>query len=157
MAIQWPTTLPELPLHSAYSRIRQSGVLRDDGNTGFINVRRRFTAVSKAHTISTVMNKAQLAIFFSFFENDIGAGTLSFSYVNPMYPDGNMTVRMMTSSPPYDVSWDADTLDYMVNFTLEELPGTITVMTFPENKVTSQGEDKITTDGYQKVTDRGVV
>lgn len=150
----WPTSLPELPLHSGYNRTRQSGLIRDDNYNGLVNVRRRFTAITKYHTISVVMTKTQYLAFINFYDFTIGGGTLAFSYVNPIYQLGNIKVRIKADDPPYTVKFDTSTLDYYITFTLEELPGTVITTAYDEYKVTSEGEEKITSEFENKVTEK---
>lgn len=155
MAIStWPSTLPPLPLHSGYDNTRQSGIVRDDNYTGIIHARRRFTAVSIYHKISVAMTKAQFLVFRDFFDFTIVSGTLPFYYVNPILQLGSIKARIKTDTDPYSVKYDTSTLDYMVTFVLEELPGTVKVLPFDEHKATSDLYYKTTSDGYEKITTR---
>lgn len=118
----WPVSLPSLPLHDGYNKDEQSGVIRDDYGNGFVNVRRRFTATSKYHTMNMLFNKAEFQAFETFFKDEIGMGSLAFTFRNPLDDGGVMRCRWFSEA--YDVSFDGDTLEYYVSFTLEELPGT---------------------------------
>ena len=155
MAILWPGTLPQLPLHDGYSKREQSGLIRDEETNAYIGVRRRFTATSKYHDYSMVLTKSQLEIFIDFFENIIGYGSLKFDIRNPVDFGGTMTCRILIGDDsPYTVNYDENTLDYLINFILEELPGTVPVLDFPEYKVTSDGLNKVTSASEFKVTDK---
>lgn len=128
MAILWPGTLPQLPLHDGYSKEEQSGVVRDEDTGAFVNVRRRFTATSQYHSYNMIFTKDQLETFIDFFENTIGFGSLKFDINNPLDVGGVMTCRFVVGDDvPFNVNYDDNTLDYLVNFSLEELPGTIII------------------------------
>lgn len=152
--INWPTTLPPLPLSDSYSGTSQSGVVSDGDYNGKKNRRRRFTATSKYHSVKMVMTKVQYLIFLDFFNISIGRGALPFTFVNPIFQLGNINCRIQAKDPPYTVEYDGDTLDYLVSFIIEELPGTITSINFNEYKITSEEEYIVTSVDENKITDR---
>lgn len=119
----WPLQLPELPLHDGFSQKEQSGVVRDqNADNGIINVRRRFTAVTKTDSVNFVFNKTELIIFEAFYV-DQGFGTLPFTIKNPLNVLESIKVRF--TSQPYTIEYDNDTLDYSVSFNVEQLPQVI--------------------------------
>ena len=119
----WPTQLPPLPLHDGFSQKEQSGVVKDTRESGIIDVRRRFTAVSTLNSVSFVFNKTELIIFEAFFA-DQGFGTKPFTITAPLYNNETIKVRFdLSGSNPYSIGFDADTLDYFVTFSFIELPG----------------------------------
>ena len=150
----WPLNLPALPIHEDYSGSRQSGVIRDDSYNGKVNSRRRFTATSKYHNVTMVVSKTEYLVFLNFFENSIGHGTLTFEYTNPIFQNGDIVCRIKNDDPPYSIAYQGSTLDYVIQFVLEELPGTIKNFYAYENKVTTLGEDKSTTLDEYKITDK---
>lgn len=154
MAETWPESLPDLPQHSSYNMNRQSGVIRDSDHNGFVERRRRFTATSQYHNVDVIMTRTELLIFLDFFNLSVAHGTKTFTYTNPMYQLGDITCRFVNQDSPYTINYDADTLDYVVSFALEELPGTIKTVDYPEYKVTSEDEDKVTSEDENKITDK---
>lgn len=151
MAIDWPITLPELPLHDGYSAQQQSGVIKDDRYSGKINRRRRFTATSKFHNVDVVLTKTEYLIFLNFFNISIAGGAIPFVYKNPIFQNGSITCRIQNSDNPYTVTYDGTTLDYRVSFVLEELPGTVVIPYYTIYKATSAGERKATSAGELKI------
>lgn len=120
-ATTWPTTLPQTPQYSDYNTSTQSGVVRDsDEDSGYLDVRRRFTAVTKYHNMSFIMTREQLVIFFNFYAS-LGYGAVDFTA--PWPNDDNYTMRArFTAGDGYTVEYYDETDLFSVAFTWEELP-----------------------------------
>ncbi len=119
----WPSTFPTCPLLDNYSAENQSGLVRDtEYSTGAINVRRRFTAVYRGHTVSFIFTRDQLSDFFDFYAS-LGYGSKSFQAPYPLDPTTYMKARFDTSDGiAFDVSYYSDSQLFQVDFIWEELP-----------------------------------
>ncbi|MCE9664529.1 hypothetical protein LY622_13905 [Halomonas sp. M5N1S17] len=79
----WPATLPQV-LRFPIAQRRQSGKLRTETDTGPAKVRRRFTArVTEYPGASIQATGEQKAIFDAFYDDDLGGGSLAFSWTDP--------------------------------------------------------------------------
>ena len=117
----WPSTLPDCPIYNDYMNSTQSGVLRDsDYAGGVINVRRRFTAVTRYHDVTFVMDRTQLDTFFNFYAS-LGYGSKNFTAPWPIDNIQTMKARFDASSG-YTVEYYRDTELFTVSFVWEELP-----------------------------------
>lgn len=148
----WPTQLPPLPLHNSFSQSEQSGLIRDSGDTGKISIRRRFTATTVFNQVSMILDKEQLLIFEAFFA-DQGFGAIPFNIEAPLYQNGSVRVRWGVGDT-YTIEYQNDSLDYLVRFSFDELPGQNKALPFSEIKATSDYEVKETTRDEVKETTR---
>jgi hypothetical protein len=83
----WPASLPQ-SLHIGFRQKRQSGKVRSNPDHGAAKQRPRFTAIVKEYEDASVhMTGAQLATFETFYEDDLGMGSLSFDWKNPVTDD----------------------------------------------------------------------
>jgi len=119
----WPASLPQ-SLFYALTRTRQSGALRSETDTGPAKQRARFTATAKRfEDASMKMTGAQLTVFYDFFEDTLGEGAASFTWIDPI-TDVSATLRFMAA--PQDVmlagAVDPDERIYNVTLPLELLP-----------------------------------
>lgn len=79
----WPEALPQV-LRFPLTQRRQSGKIRTETDTGPAKVRRRFTARVTEYPSSTIMvTGEQKAIFDAFYDDELGGGTLAFSWTDP--------------------------------------------------------------------------
>lgn len=93
----WPVTLPQEFQRSGFQRApKASNVIAFGTEVGPGKTRRRSTARTKSHT-GTVpgLTLAQVAIFESFFENDLADGALTFTWSDPV-AGGTATWRFDT-------------------------------------------------------------
>jgi len=135
MAVAWPSTLPKNVLRDSFNYNPNSGVIRDETDAGYPKVRRRFTGVTTDMTVSMVMTTEQLGIFETWFKaaspTGISYGSLRFDFPKPIWSAGvdededdrpTIEVRMKITGPPYTVRPDGETRDWIVAFTIEEMP-----------------------------------
>ena len=120
----WPASLPQTLLVSL-TRTRQNGKIRSSMDTGPAKQRARFTAVAKEFPDGAeYFTGAQLAIFDTFYEDDLGMGALSFTWIDPI-TDASATMRFGNGEPE-DVCIvndpDPDKRLYRVTLPLEILP-----------------------------------
>lgn len=120
---EWPTTLPQCPQHSSYNNEMQSGIIRDSNyNQGIVSVRRRFTAVTRKHSLSFIMTRAELETFFNFYAS-LGYGSLAFTAPLPIEDGLTMKARFDTTNGfGYTVNYYNETDLFDVKFIWEELP-----------------------------------
>lgn len=119
----WPATLPQ-NLLMGVTRKRQAGKLRSEMDTGPAKQRQRFTArVTQFQDGAQVMTGAQLAIFDTFYDDDLGAGTLSFNWIDP-FTDDACLLRFMGEPDATCINPASDPDDrlYRVTLPLERLP-----------------------------------
>jgi hypothetical protein len=117
----WPITLPTCPQFSGYTNNTQSGLIRDsDESTGVVNVRRRFTAVTRTHNVTFILTRAELDIFFNFYAS-LGYGCKSFVAPWPINDGATMKARF-DASQGYTVAYHGETELFEVSFVWEELP-----------------------------------
>lgn len=117
----WPSTLPQCAVLSSYRDNPQSGIIRDTNySTGFINVRRRFTAISKMFSLAYVMDLTQLETFFNFYAS-LGYGSLDF--IAPYPTDEARTMRSrFENTSGYQVEYYNGVDLFLVSCVVEELP-----------------------------------
>ena len=119
----WPATLPQTVLRTL-TRKRQPGKLRSPMDTGAVKQRARFTASVKTFEASEIMTGAQLTTFYNFYEDDLGHGALSFTWVDPI-TDVATTLRFGEGEPEDTLIVahdDPDLRRYSVTLPLELLP-----------------------------------
>lgn len=118
----WPTTLPQSLLYTL-KRLRQSGKLRSDMDTGPAKQRARFTATTKEYEGSLILTGAQLAIFATFYETTLGQGAASFTWVDPV-TDVSASLRFVKEPEDTLIRADDNPNDrlYSVSMSLERLP-----------------------------------
>lgn len=119
----WPATLPQTLLRTL-TRKRQPGKIRSQMDTGPVKQRTRFTATTKMFDASLIMTGAQLTTFYTFYEDDLGHGALSFTWVDPI-TDAAATLRFGDGEPEdllLVANDDPDVRQYQVTLPLEILP-----------------------------------
>lgn len=104
-------------------RKRQSGKVRSEMDTGPAKQRPRFTATAKQYDAVLKLTGAELAIFDSFYETDLGQGATSFTWKDPI-SDAAVTIRFRAEPDaslivPHD---DPDQRLYEITMPLEVLP-----------------------------------
>lgn len=117
MAIQWPGTLPEIPLKSGLNETPQDQVLRSSPDAGPGKSRRRFTAGAKNHTVMMRMSTAQVGIFEAFFDDDLHGGSLRFELAH--YRTG--VTKEFKFSKPYTIAPRGGSF-WNVTLPLKEMP-----------------------------------
>jgi hypothetical protein len=124
MAIpDWPTTLPQVPLEDGYSSAVYSNVVSDPDGSIFISSRRRSALDISYHSVTFKFSKAELLIFQDFYENTLGGGILPFNILDPIGQSIDMKARINSNNDSaYSLAYDGDTREYLVSFTLEQLP-----------------------------------
>lgn len=120
----WPASLPTRLL-TGLVRKRQAGKVRSQMDSGPAKQRTRFTATTKTFDNGAeIMTGAQLTTFYNFYEDDLGHGALSFTWVDPI-TDVSATLRFGEGEPedqllvPHN---DPDKRLYRVTMPLEKLP-----------------------------------
>lgn len=78
----WPEFMPT-PNQQNYSETPQNQILRSEMETGPAKTRRRFTAASRTIPVQYEIPKGRVPDFEAFFDQDIAAGALSFSWPHP--------------------------------------------------------------------------
>lgn len=130
-SIYWPVELPQHPNRQGFQYAPQSGVIETDMDAGFPKIRRRFTATYADYRLSFTMTPQQVAVFEQFYRNSpdslvftgIGGGVWAFNLPDP-FGTGSDTiiVRMVAMDPPYSVTPEGETSDFIVSFTVRRLP-----------------------------------
>jgi hypothetical protein len=82
--VTWPVDLPQNLLVAGYMRKPQSARVRTPMDSGPPKVRRINTAVIQAVTGSITVNTAQRNIFWTFYNDTIGYGSLAFNWTDPV-------------------------------------------------------------------------
>lgn len=114
----WPTSLPDCPQYFNYSSEVQSGIIRD--TSGYVNVRRRFTAVTRYHNMSMILTPTELETFIDFY-GSLGYGSKSFNAPYPADPIQTIKARF-DAGKGYSLEYYNDTNLFLVSFIWEELP-----------------------------------
>jgi len=122
--IDWEATLPQSYIQDTFSYEQVGNVVRTSMDSGPSKMRRLFTAVPKNYSGQMVMTSAQLTTFKTFFETTLGYGVNLFNFPDPFNLSSTIEVRFLieSSTPPYTVTPDADTLDWRISINLEEMP-----------------------------------
>ena len=90
----WPASLPCL-MHDA-QETRQDGSIRTDMSAGPQKARRRFSAVSRAVTVTLVLSPDQRSVLDTFYAETLAEGSLSFDVADPF---GGSLVAARFSGP----------------------------------------------------------
>jgi hypothetical protein len=113
----WPATLPQYPLIAGYARTQQPQTVRTEMDAGPAYVRRRFTAASTYFSESTIVDAAQRATFWEFFNTTLAGGALPFSWKDPVTAAAGI-FRFM--GEPQEVAYTDDIFE--IKLSLEMLP-----------------------------------
>ena len=118
----WPAGLPQTLLIDLTEK-RQSGKVRSNMDTGPAKQRTRFTAVTKNYAGSLYLTGAELTTFKTFYEDTLGQGAASFTWVDPI-TDVAASLRF---SEEYELALvrshdDPDNRLYHVTMPIEKLP-----------------------------------
>jgi hypothetical protein len=118
----WPASLPQSLLLDL-KRKRQGGKIRSDMDTGPAKQRARFTAAVQQYEGALLLTGAQLATFKTFYENTLGQGAASFTWIDPI-TDASASLRFMEEPEDTLVRAhdDPDLRLYRVTMPLEKLP-----------------------------------
>lgn len=124
MAVAWPSTVPDKFDKGSYNYEPQSGVITSEMSTGYAKKRRRFTAISKYHSGSIILKTSEKEDFETWFYSTAGFGTEDFNFTDPQDLSSTIIARFYsgTGESPYTLKPDGDTLDWVLAFTIEELP-----------------------------------
>src|SRR3546814_13803126 len=79
----WPASLPQ-SLLATLTRKRQPGKIRSDMETGPAKQRARFTAAVRRYEGSLLLTGAQLTTFTTFYDDTLGQGAASFTWIDPV-------------------------------------------------------------------------
>jgi len=83
MTLLWPEELPKFVSTDGYGEAPVSQVLRTSMATGPQKQRRRVSKKIVNLSATVLMTTEQVEIFESFFDNDIGGGSLEFLFMSP--------------------------------------------------------------------------
>jgi hypothetical protein len=85
----WPSTLPQAPLHQGYAQREQSAVIRSQMGYGPAKVRRLTTAAIQPVNASMVLNDTQKQTLKVFYTTTTKGGAIRFNWINFLDdPDG---------------------------------------------------------------------
>ncbi len=82
MAVTYPSTLPQAPQRSNYTRAQANNVISSKMDIGENKKRRRYTQPIYNEKWSMLLNETQLPIFTSWFEDDLSSGVLRFTFTD---------------------------------------------------------------------------
>jgi hypothetical protein len=117
----WPAELPEYPLVQGYTRKPQAARVRSAVDAGPAKVRRRFTAKVRNVTYLVTLTKAQLAIFWDFYDNTLAEGSLPFNWVDGV--TGAPAVLRFADDEPSEAPANGNEPGYLtISMPLEILP-----------------------------------
>lgn len=126
MSALWPATLPQALQVSDLEETFPDMLLRSEVDAGPAIVRRRFTAAPQPIAGSLKMTRAQLALFYSFYVDTIGGGSLAFEWKHPRTA---VTQDFRFTAPPavrpYSPRFDDATDYWTVSMALETVPGSL--------------------------------
>lgn len=124
MSVAWPSTVPDTFDQGSYNYEPQSGVITSEMSTGYAKKRRRFTAISKYHSGSIILTTNEMEAFETWFYSIAGYGTEDFTFTDPRNLENTITARFYagTGEASYTLKPDGDTVDWVLAFTIEELP-----------------------------------
>lgn len=114
----WPVSLPEVR-PGGYQETPQNQVLRSEMETGPAKTRRRFTAGTRTIPVQYQLTDAELAVFEAFFDDEIAAGALSFSWPHPRT---GQTVTAKILPPGYQIDPVGGGLWWLLSLTIEVQP-----------------------------------
>lgn len=112
----WPVTLPQELLQRGYSQSAADLLIKSGTDAGPGKVRRRATAGVEPVTGNLVLTEAEVVILWTFFYNDLMAGALRFSWLEPTI----LTYKEFRFTSPPKRSMDGGLYD--VTIELEMLP-----------------------------------
>lgn len=116
----WPAGLPCLTIDA--SEIRQDGTIRTPMSAGPSKARRRFSAVSRYHTVTITLDATQRTTLDTFYADTLGEGALEFDVADPF---GGATVSARFTGPigyTYRGKSGAAARWYLAALSLEILP-----------------------------------
>lgn len=81
--MDWPTSLPQLPLEDSFSDPRGEAVVTSPMDVGPAKVRRKFTSVNRNYQVRMALTAAQKATLVTFYQVTSNLGTTPFVWTNP--------------------------------------------------------------------------
>lgn len=122
----WPTDLPN-PAATNYQEQPQSQIIRSTVDAGIDKVRRRFTSNTRQFSCTWYLTHDQLGAFESWFNNDLGAGSLAFRFPKPRYgmtTGTHILARFYgnNNDPLYTIGYAEQYRQWQVTARLEQLP-----------------------------------
>lgn len=94
----WPADLPQ-SMQLSLMETHQAGFIRTPMDAGPAKSRKRFTATTRMHTGTMIMDVDQRASFLTFFESTLEMGSLSFYFTDP--GDGNRYTWRFVDVPKF--------------------------------------------------------
>jgi hypothetical protein len=119
--VTWPVDLPQALQVQGYQRKPQAAKVRTAMDSGPAKQRRRFTAKVRTVTGMITLTRAQLAIFWEFYDETLGDGTLRFNWVDPI--TGDPVEMRFGEDEPTEAPANGNEPEYMtVSLPLEIMP-----------------------------------
>jgi len=117
----WPASLSS-QLEVGASLDRQRGFLRSRTDVGPFKQRKRFTAVSRFYSGTSLVNKAQKAAFETFYVTTVNEGADEFDFEDP--DDFGTVQARFTDAPQFQglVGGEGGVAQWRATFSLELLP-----------------------------------
>jgi len=81
-SIDWPETLPQVPMHQGYAQREQTAIIRSQMGYGPAKVRRRTTAAIQPVNASMVLSGAEKDALKTFYTTTAEGGTLRFNWID---------------------------------------------------------------------------
>ncbi len=116
-SVNWPSTLPSLPLTNGYQESFKDNVIRSGVESGPMKTRQRYTRVQRMIQLSFLLTNTQKTTFATFF-NSIQGGAIPFNWTDPIA--GTAIVVRLTSAVTGPNYVRLNT--WQVSFQLEVLP-----------------------------------
>lgn len=119
----WPASLPQTLL-STLTRKRQAGKVRTPMDVGPPKQRARYTAVTQTYEGSLILTGAQLTTFYTFYNDTLGYGAVSFTWVDPV-TDASASLRFAEDEPEDELVYPHENPNkrlYRVKMQIEKLP-----------------------------------
>ena len=116
--IDWPSTLPTVPLTDGFRETTSSGRIMSRMSVGPAKVRRRSTAVSRYFTVEYILTTTQKGYFDTFYVETSKMGTLPFDWTRP----DSATEVEARFKPDEEPTMEPDGVDYRLRMTLEVMP-----------------------------------
>ncbi len=113
--INYPTSLPQTSLQSAFKAAYPNNVLATTFENGNIKTRPRHTIARKQYSMGFFLSSAQITTFNTFWQTTLKQGASAFNMRHPVLGTSGV---FRFSSPPIlsrDGTW------YLVTFTIEEV------------------------------------
>ena len=114
----WPASLPQRILQRGYRESLTDNVIRTSVDAGPEKRRKRFTAAVRPLSGSMTMTSAQLDTMMTFYDTDIGSGSLAFDFNAPR--DQATTISVAFQRPPAWTNLGGDS--YQVNLEMDIQP-----------------------------------